>query len=143
MRIAALAVAALLSAPAVAAAQGEKKTDLTGTWTFSVTTDAGTGTPTVTLKQAVDTLTGHYSSQALGEADLKGTIKDNKLSFVFDANVQGTTFKVTYTGTVEADGTLKGTVDLGGYGGGTFTAKRQAGKAELRLSGVEYAPHTP
>ena len=125
MRVAALAVAALLSAPAVAVAQGEKKTDLTGTWAFSVTTDAGTGTPTITLKQSADTLTGHYSSQALGEADLKGSIKDNKLTFAFDANVQGTTFKVTYTGTVEADGTLKGTIDLGGYGAGTFTGKRQ------------------
>lgn len=128
MRAAVIAVALLLSAPTIVRAQAEKKTDLTGTWTFTVNTDAGTGTPAVTLKQSADTLTGHYSSQALGEADLKGTIKDNKLSFVFDANVQGTTFKVTYTGTVEADGSLKGTVDLGGYGSGTFTAKKQPAK---------------
>ena len=127
MRLTTVALVLMMSAPALAAAQ-DKKTDLTGTWTFTVNTDAGTGTPTVTLKQSADTLTGHYSSQTLGEADLKGSIKDNKLTFAFDANVQGTTFKVTYTGTVEADGTLKGTLDLGGYGAGTFTAKRQAAK---------------
>jgi hypothetical protein len=43
---------------------------ISGTWTFDVVTDAGTGTPTVTLKQDGEKLTGHYSSQTLGEADL-------------------------------------------------------------------------
>jgi hypothetical protein len=32
---------------------------------------------------------------------------------------------VTYTGTVESADLLKGSVDLGGMGTGTFTAKRQ------------------
>lgn len=116
---------ALLAPPLAAQQRDTTRVDLTGKWLFSVTTDAGTGTPTITLKQSADTLTGHYSSQALGEADLKGTVQERKLTFKFNANVQGTTFEVTYTGTVEADGTLKGTVDLGGFGGGTFTGKRQ------------------
>ena len=30
---------------------GQAKTDISGTWIFEVQTDAGTGTPTVTLKQ--------------------------------------------------------------------------------------------
>lgn len=118
-------VAALL--PSIAPAQ-EKKVDLTGTWMFTVTTEAGTGTPTVTLKQVADSLAGHYSSQTLGEADLKGTIKDDKITFSFNVDYQGTALKVTYTGTVEADGTLKGSLDLGGYAGGTFTAKKQPPK---------------
>ena len=49
----------------------DKKVDVSGKWLFNVTTDAGTGTPTVTLKQTGDSLSGHYSSQTLGEADLK------------------------------------------------------------------------
>lgn len=102
-----------------------KRADVTGKWTFTVVSDAGTGTPTVTLKQTGDSLTGHYSSQTLGETDFKGTIKQQKINFTFRADVQGTALVVTYDGTVETNDTMKGTVDFGGMGGGTFTAKRQ------------------
>jgi hypothetical protein len=110
--------------PSTSPAQ-DKKVDLTGKWAFTVTTDAGTGTPTVTLKQQGDSLTGHYSSQLLGEADLKGTVTNQKFTFTIRADVQGTALAVVYTGTVESNDSLKGTVDLGGMGSGTFTAKRQ------------------
>ena len=69
-------------------------------------------------------LTGHYSSQVFGEVELKGTMQGPKFTFSFHADVQGTGVDVTYTGAVEGSG-LKGTVDLGGLGSGTFTAKRQ------------------
>lgn len=118
-----VAVASLLLACPMAAQ--EKKTDVTGKWLFSVQTEAGTGTPTVTLKQSGDSLSGHYSSQLFGEVDFKGTIKDKAFSFSFTANVQGTSFTVTYKGTVEGADALKGSVDLGGQGTGTFTAKKQ------------------
>ena len=98
---------------------------MSGKWLFSVTTDAGTGTPTVTLKQSGDTLSGHYSSQAFGEVDFKdGSVKGKAITFKFNADAGGTALVVTYSGTIEADGSLKGTVDLGGYGTGTFTGKR-------------------
>jgi len=99
--------------------------DVTGKWAFNVQTDAGTGTPTVTLKQDGEKLTGHYSSQTLGEADLTGTVKGTDIKFSFSADLQGTSLVVTYTGTVESKDSLKGTVDLGGLAQGTFTAKRQ------------------
>ena len=113
---------AVLFAPRSLAAQ---KVDVTGKWLFSVTSGAGTGTPTVTLKQQGDSLTGHYSSQALGEADFKGTVKDGKINFSFTAEVQGTSLLVAYSGTVEGSDALKGAVDIGGQVTGTFTAKRQ------------------
>jgi hypothetical protein len=106
-------------------AQADAKIDVTGKWLFSVTTDAGTGTPTVTLKQQGDSLSGHYSSQALGEADLKGTVKERKISFNFRVEIQGTALTVTYVGTVESKDAMKGTIDIGGAATGTFTAKRQ------------------
>lgn len=117
--------AMILATPYSLLAQGAPAVDVTGKWSFTVTTDAGTGTPTVTLKQRGDSLTGHYSSQALGEADLTGTVKDRKISFKFVADVQGTSLAITYTGTVESTDALKGTVDIGGQATGTFTAKRQ------------------
>ena len=106
------------------AAQGAK-VDITGKWAFTVQTDAGTGTPTVTLKQEGEKLTGHYSSQTLGEADLTGSVKADKFEFTFTADLQGTKLEVKYSGTVESKDALKGTLDLGGFGSGTFTAKRQ------------------
>jgi hypothetical protein len=124
MSIVAIASAVLVM-PGVLAAQAPAKVDLTGKWQFSVTTSAGAGTPTVTLKQLGDSLTGHYSSQVLGEAELKGTIMNGKFGFTFPAEVQGASLVVKYSGTVESKDELKGTVDLGGQATGTFTAKRQ------------------
>jgi hypothetical protein len=102
------------------------KVNVTGKWTFNVQTDAGGGTPTVTLKQEGEKLTGHYSSQNLGEAELTGTVKGQEIKFSFNADAQGTSLTVTYTGTIENNDSMKGTIDLAGMAQGTFTAKRQA-----------------
>ena len=118
-----IATVALLQ-PTSLPAQTAAPVDVSGKWAFTVTTDAGTGTPTVTLKQQGDSLTGHYSSQLLGERELKGSVKGNKVTFAFATEAQGTTFTVTYTGTIDGSA-MTGTVDLGGVGSGTFTAKRQ------------------
>jgi hypothetical protein len=67
--------AAICALGAVIVSAQSSKIDITGKWTFTVQTDAGSGTPTVTLKQDGEKLTGHYSSQNLGEADLTGTVK--------------------------------------------------------------------
>jgi hypothetical protein len=120
-----IVTAALVASVSWALAAQGAKIDLTGKWTFTVQTDAGTGEPTVTLKQDGEKLTGHYSSQVLGEADLTGTVKGQKIEFGFTADAQGTKLEVKYSGTVESKDALKGTVDLGGLGSGTFTAKRQ------------------
>jgi hypothetical protein len=117
--------ACIVAIATVCAAAQANKIDLTGKWVFTVQTDAGTGEPTVTLKQDGEKLTGHYSSQVLGEADLTGTVKGQQIQFTFTANAQGTSLEVKYSGTIENKDALKGSVDLGGLGSGTFTAKRQ------------------
>jgi hypothetical protein len=120
-----LIVAALtlwIAAPIALVAQAP---DVTGKWLFMVETSAGGGTPTVTLKQEGEKLTGHYSSQTFGEVDLTGSVKGNALTFSFSADVQGTHVDVTYIGTVESKDSIKGTLKLGPLGDGTFTAKRQ------------------
>jgi hypothetical protein len=100
------------------------KVDLTGNWVFTVETSAGSGTPTITLKQDGDKVTGHYSGQ-LGEADLTGALKGQELVFEFTVDVQGMPLKCTYTGNVENKDSMKGTVNIAGLANGTFTAKRQ------------------
>jgi uncharacterized membrane protein YeiH len=120
-----LCVVVAAMAIASAARAGQAGVDLTGKWLFTVQTTAGGGTPTVTLKQDGEKLTGHYSSQQLGEADLTGTVKGNAITFMFGTDVQGIHIEVTYTGTIENKDSMQGKVNLAGVGDGTFTAKRQ------------------
>ena len=79
----------------------------------------------LTLKQDDETLTGHYSSTNLGEAELTGTVKAGAIQFSFVADVQGMKIDVAYSGTVENNDAMKGTVTIGGVGQGTFSGKRQ------------------
>jgi hypothetical protein len=99
--------------------------DVTGKWQFTVTSSAGTGTPTITFKQHGDSLTGHYSSATLGEADFTGSVKADKIAFNVTVEVQGTTLVVSYKGDIESRDSMKGSVVLGELGSGTFTAKKQ------------------
>ena len=99
-------------------------TDVTGTWIFTVETSAGGGTPTLTLKQDGERLTGHYSGQ-LGESDLTGSVKGQELTFTFSVEVQGTALVCTYAGRIESKDSLKGTVKIAPLGDGTFTATRK------------------
>jgi hypothetical protein len=116
-----LAVVALV----VSGAYAQSTPNITGTWIFEVMTDAGTGTPTVTLKQEGEKLTGHYSSATLGEADLTGTVKGKDVTFNFMADLQGQQAPVTYKCTIESASSMKGTIDIAGLAGGTFTGKKK------------------
>jgi hypothetical protein len=128
MRILTSALICCLAVTSVGAsgqAQAEKAVDVTGTWAFEVAiSGGGTGTPTVTLKQDGEKLTGHYSSAVLGEHEVTGNVKGTAVTFSFEASVEGNSAKVTYSGTVEKD-TMKGTVTFGDLGEGTFTAKKR------------------
>ncbi len=95
--------------------------DLTGKWDFSVETSAGSGAPKFELVQKGETLSGKYSG-ALGEADVKGTIKADAVEIRFEVGGSA----IVYTGKVLSDGSLKGSVDLAGQATGTWTAKRSA-----------------
>jgi hypothetical protein len=112
-------------AEAAAAVQAaEAGIDVTGTWAFQVETADASGTPTMTLKQDGEKLTGHYSGQ-LGEAPLTGTVKGNAVEFAIDVSIQGNAVHVVYSGTAEKD-SIKGTVKFGDLGEGTFTAKKKS-----------------
>ncbi|MGH9841644.1 MAG: hypothetical protein ACREEM_23070 [Blastocatellia bacterium] len=115
--------AAVASAPAPAAtASSGGAIDVTGVWSVEVQTDAGSGSPSFTFKQDGEKLTGRYKGQ-LGESDLTGTVKGDKIEFSFKVSgqVEGT---VVYTGTTDGK-TMKGKVNLAGLGEGTFTGKKQ------------------
>ena len=97
-----------------------------GAWALTVETElGGATTPSVTLEQSGSDLTGHYSSDTLGEADVTGSVDGTTVTFSFDGEVDGFTIQVTYQATLQDDGTLSGTLDLGGLADGIFTGKKQ------------------
>ena len=98
--------------------------EITRTWNADVKTDAGNGNPTFVLKQSGDDVTGHYSG-ALGEAEVMGTVKGDKVELRFKASAGGDDVEVVYSGTLEDDKKMKGTVQLGSLASGTFTAERK------------------
>jgi hypothetical protein len=116
---------ALICALALAPVQTDKPADVAGAWAITVETGQGSATPSVTLKQDGEKLTGTYSSQLFGEQPVTGSIKGNAITFQFTATVEGNSLTVVYSGTVEKD-TMKGKVVLGDLGEGTFTAKKKA-----------------
>jgi hypothetical protein len=116
------AATASSAAPAAAAPSSGDKVDLTGAWSVTVETDGGSGNPSFTFKQEGEKLTGKYKG-LLGESDLTGTVKGDKIEFSFKVSgqVEGV---VTYTGTTDGK-TMKGKVNLAGMGEGTFSGKKQ------------------
>ena len=118
----ATAIAIALAGTVEASAQ---TANVAGAWTLTVDSDAGITTPSVTLVQDGETLTGHYSSENLGENDLTGTVSGSDIRFSFTADLGGMDIEVSYAGTIDEDGMISGTLDLGGFGGGTFTAVRK------------------
>ncbi|HSW48967.1 MAG TPA: hypothetical protein VLH09_02280 [Bryobacteraceae bacterium] len=95
--------------------------DISGTWSATVQSDMGSGTPVFVLKQGGEKLTGTYTG-ALGEAPVTGAVKGQAVTI--EIEVQGA--KVVYTGKLDAEGRkMEGKVDFAGMGSGTFTAARK------------------
>lgn len=93
--------------------------DVSGSWVFAVEIAGQTGNAQVMMEQNDAAITGHYSGQ-LGNTDFQGTATGDDFQFV----LVGDAGSVTYKGTLQADGTIKGSVDLAGMAQGTFTAKK-------------------
>ena len=120
---------ALIAAAAImfaGAEQASAQVSMTGSWTLEVTTDNGVTMPELTLEQDGMTLTGHYSSETLGENDVTGTVEGNDVVVSFIASIEGVgEASIIYIGTVDDEGVWSGTLDiLDGQLTGTFTAKK-------------------
>jgi hypothetical protein len=121
----AVVVSVVLMSVSMARAGQAAKTNVTGVWAFTVESAAGTGTPTVTFKQEGEKLTGHYSSQLVGEAELAGSVKGQAIDFTVAGEIMGIKIELKFEGTVDANDSMKGKLSAGELGDGTFTAKRK------------------
>ena len=129
IRVHGMLAAAITIAIAGAVEASAQTADVAGAWTFTVTTDAsGTTMPAVTLEQDGEKLTGRYSSDNLGLASLTGIVSGSEITFTFSADLLGQLAPVTYTGTVDEEGEITGTMNIaGGLVTGTLTAVRSGG----------------
>lgn len=98
---------------------------LTGAWTMSLNLDTVNATPSLTLKQDGEKLTGDYTSQQYGKFPLTGTVKGNEVTFSVTLNIDGNSITGTYSGKVQPDGSLAGSADIGGMMSGTWSATRK------------------
>ena len=107
-------------------AQSSAQTNMTGSWILEVSSDQGITMPELTLVQEGMKLTGHYSSDALGENDITGMVDGSNVTVSFEADLQGQSAPVSYKGTVDEEGVWSGTLDIaGGLLTGTFKAKKK------------------
>lgn len=98
------------------------QTDVTGEWTMMIDTEQGSQSTALTLAQDGEKLTGSMVSP-MGTLEFEGTITGNELEIVMEVDAGGAFLEITLAGTVDGD-EMTGTLDLGGYGGGDWTAKR-------------------
>lgn len=103
--------------------------DMSGSWTLTVESQNGVTNPTLTLQQSGTSLTGHYSSDTLGEQDVLGDVRGRTATVTFSAVIEGLgEAPLSYSGDVAADGTWSGelTADIQGqmFPIGTFTATK-------------------
>ncbi len=93
------------------------QTDVSGSWTLTITSDQGANPSPMMIEQEGDMLKG-----TIGEAPLEGSItgSDIKLSYEIDAPQIGP-LTLSLTGMVDGSD-MKGTVDFGGFASGSWTA---------------------
>jgi len=98
------------------------QSNVAGRWNVTFNTDQGSNAGTMTLQQDGEKVTGSTSTDQ-GTLEFEGTISGNKLEWVLEIDAGGTFLEITLDGTVDGD-EITGTIDLGGYGGGDWTATR-------------------
>lgn len=132
-----MALALGVAAPALAMPQTkpEPKPDaapkataanLVGKWDVNIDNPNGAMQATFEIKadpKDAKKVTGTITSQ-VGEANFEGQVVDGTLTFNFTMNANGTDLPVSFTGTLQKDGSLAGTLQYG-QGPVNWTATRQ------------------
>jgi len=98
--------------------------DVSGSWQFTVETPAGTGNPSFTFRQDGEKLTGTDTGM-LGQAEVTGWVKGDRVEFEFQASFEGQKFTVRYSGVIESPTRMKGTAQFGDLGEGSWTAVKK------------------
>ena len=105
---------------------GLSATDISGTWTFSVSLEGGPQNVPMTFvfKHQGEKLTGAQTSGS-GEPKVTGAVKGNKVEFSVEGkNRSGELFKNTFTGVIESPTKMSGACEFP-KGSGKWTATKK------------------
>jgi hypothetical protein len=108
----------LLAAPVAPAA-------VTGSWALSTNVQGNTGAPNCTFKQEAEKITGTCDAPNNTQSEVSGEVADTKVTFRYTIEWEGSPLTLVFTGTLDADTTMKGTMEVQPMGvPGEFTAKK-------------------
>jgi hypothetical protein len=97
--------------------------DVSGTWSVDGDVYGNPVKFTCTLTQEAEALTGTAALES-GDVPVTGIVAENTVTFEYDAEHQGTTYHLVFTGIIGEDGVMTGTIAVAGVEG-QFTAKKQ------------------
>ena len=97
------------------------QTDVSGSWTLTITSDQGPNDSPLVLEPEEEVLTG-TAGAADAETPVEGTITDNDITMTYEIDApQVGPMTLSFTGTVDGSN-MKGSVDFGGFASGSWTA---------------------
>ena len=100
--------------------------DVSGVWKVNGTIADHTITPTCTLKQADKQISGNCKVDTDHTLSVEGSVNEKQVIWKYDQEYEGTVYTLTYTGTLDSDLSMKGTVTADpSDSSGDFTAKKQ------------------
>ncbi len=117
------ALALVMSAPTDAVSQES----LSGNWDLSVETEGGVQVFTVSIVQDGENLKATGEIPEFGPIEMNGTRDGADLRLSLELDIDGNLLDIIFMGSLAEDGTIAGTTDVGGFGGGSWTAKRAEG----------------
>jgi hypothetical protein len=100
--------------------------DFSGVWKIDGSIADHPVTPTCTLKQTDTQISGNCKVDDDHVQNVEGSVKEKQVTWKYDQEYEGTVYTLTYTGTLDSNTSIKGTVTADPSDtSGDFTAKKQ------------------
>lgn len=101
-------------------------TDFSGVWSITGEIAEYAIAPLCTLKQTNQNISGNCKLDGEHSVTVKGFVKDKEVTWSYDVDHRDTTYTLTFTGVLESDKAMKGTISVTpSDSSGEFTAKLQ------------------
>lgn len=101
--------------------------NVTGDWTFTITTPRGERTSDIKFVQDGEKLTVTMQTMRGGEITGEGTVKGENIEWSITREGPQGSFTMTYKGKIQDANTITGEVEMGNFGTATWKAVRKTG----------------
>lgn len=105
-----------LAAPALA--------DVSGIWEIEGDVVGNPVNATCDIKSADNKLKGSCKIEGAGDSDLTGALDGDAVTWQFDVEANGTAYRLVFTGKMESETAIKGSISVADVEG-SFTARKQ------------------